>query len=300
MCLNQVCYQRKWPLISADYRLLPQAGSDGLMQDVKAAYEFALNWDVSEGKQQRRVMVGGSSAGKTFTCLKPGLRDPGTILTVFVQGAFLPMVAAHHLQPAPLAVLSLEGVSTFRHPFFNSSTLLVPESFRDEDVADLLAGPVSVGETPEHDDSHFDTRKLGPDGSKNPDFRAPPAPAQPAEKTGKHSQEELYDYFLSKNQYLALVGDIDPGFEWARDPAQAARRDAWPATVVIHSTADVDVPIGVSEVMVDGLGRDKVELLVVEGQGHLFTQDKFWEDEAPEMEVVRRAVARLDAVAAGE
>ena len=239
---------------------------------------------------------------RTLTCLKPKarLRDADKILTVLCQGAFLPMVAAHHLQPTPLAVLSLEGVSTFRHPFFNSSTLLVPEPFRDEDVADLLAGPASVGDTPEHDESHFDMRRLGPDGCKNPDFRPPPAPAQAAERTGKHSREALYDYFLSRNQYLALVGDIDPGFEWARDPAQAARRGAWPATVVVHSAADVDVPVGVSEVMVDGLGRDKVELLVVEGQGHLFTQDKFWEDDGPEMGVVRRAVARLDAVAAGE
>ncbi|GAW25875.1 putative alpha beta-hydrolase [Rosellinia necatrix] len=39
--LVQVCIQRQWTLISASYRLLPQAKAADLLEDVAAAYKFA-------------------------------------------------------------------------------------------------------------------------------------------------------------------------------------------------------------------------------------------------------------------
>lgn len=62
--LAQVCYQRQWPLISASYRLLPQAGGEGLRQDAAAAYHFATSWKVDENTTPRKVIVAGASAGK--------------------------------------------------------------------------------------------------------------------------------------------------------------------------------------------------------------------------------------------
>ncbi|PQK14297.1 hypothetical protein BB8028_0004g12270 [Beauveria bassiana] len=50
--LAQTCYKQKWPLISASYRLMPQTGTDGLAEDVTAAYDFAQNWDCSDGKKR--------------------------------------------------------------------------------------------------------------------------------------------------------------------------------------------------------------------------------------------------------
>ncbi|KAI1170919.1 hypothetical protein F4777DRAFT_567469 [Nemania sp. FL0916] len=57
--LVQVCAQRQWPLISASYRLLPQASGENVLEDVTAAYNFARKW--GQGAE-RSVIVGGSSA----------------------------------------------------------------------------------------------------------------------------------------------------------------------------------------------------------------------------------------------
>jgi acetyl esterase/lipase len=60
--LVQVCFGRKWPLVSPSYRLLPQVGAKGLLDDVTAAYEFAKRWRAPEGKA-RQVIVSGASGG---------------------------------------------------------------------------------------------------------------------------------------------------------------------------------------------------------------------------------------------
>jgi acetyl esterase/lipase len=61
--LVQVWYQRRWPLISASYRLLPQTGGKGLLEDASAAYKFARSWRSESTDDQRNVIVGGASAG---------------------------------------------------------------------------------------------------------------------------------------------------------------------------------------------------------------------------------------------
>jgi len=58
--LVQTCLKNQWPLISASYRLLPQVKCEGLLEDAKAAYEFAQKW--GDGPQ-RKVIVGGASGG---------------------------------------------------------------------------------------------------------------------------------------------------------------------------------------------------------------------------------------------
>lgn len=41
---------------------MPQVGARGLLDDVTAAYKFAREWNVPEGRE-RRVIVGGASGG---------------------------------------------------------------------------------------------------------------------------------------------------------------------------------------------------------------------------------------------
>jgi acetyl esterase/lipase len=62
----QACIARQWPLISASYRLLPQAKASGLLEDVTAAYNFAKKWGVNPeaSTAERKVIVAGASAGK--------------------------------------------------------------------------------------------------------------------------------------------------------------------------------------------------------------------------------------------
>lgn len=61
--LVQTCYQRKWPLLSPSYRLLPQTGAQGLLEDAIAAFQFAQTYGASVTGRKRQVIVAGASAG---------------------------------------------------------------------------------------------------------------------------------------------------------------------------------------------------------------------------------------------
>lgn len=53
--------RRKWPLISASYRLLPQVGAQGLLKDAIAAHEFARAFEAPKGSSRRVIACGGSA-----------------------------------------------------------------------------------------------------------------------------------------------------------------------------------------------------------------------------------------------
>ncbi|PNY26369.1 Uncharacterized protein TCAP_03701 [Tolypocladium capitatum] len=233
-----------------------------------------------------------------FASLEPGIKSL-PLTWSGITGAFAAALIAHHCQPTPLALLSIQGINTFRHAFFNSSTQLTPEPIQDADMADIIAGPMMVGATAPGAASAFRLEKLRADGSKDPDYKTPPAPA-PAQDgpPPKHARGELYDYYTYKNGWLDLVGEIDVGYEWAREKSPAARDRVakWPPTVVLHGNADYDVPLDVSEQMRDCLGGDKVSLFVADGQPHLYELTRFIDDDAPGMGAVRDAVKRLDEI----
>ncbi|CAM1510880.1 Fc.00g083930.m01.CDS01 [Cosmosporella sp. VM-42] len=270
--LVQVCYQRKWPLISASYRLMPQVTAGGLCQDARAAYKFACTWNVEPGKE-RRVIVVGASAGYFVASLIP----------------------QHGWMSTPLAMFSISGINTFRHPFFNSSTLLVPEPIEKSDMAPFFDGPVVVGTNPVGSASTFVLEKLLPNGTKNPDWY-PPIRAPQLE----HHKGELYDYYIYKNEWETLVGTIDLGWEWADLEHMQDRRQDWPQTVIFHGNADDDVPLDMSQQLQKKLGDDKVSLFIAEGQPHLFELTNFIEDEGPGMDAVREAVSCLDEIVASK
>jgi acetyl esterase/lipase len=67
----QSCLTRNWPLVSADYRKLPQINGKEVLQDVKDAYQFVVEKIpglLSGGKEERceKVIVVGQSAGTFF------------------------------------------------------------------------------------------------------------------------------------------------------------------------------------------------------------------------------------------
>jgi acetyl esterase/lipase len=269
--LVQVCLQRGWPLISASYRLMPQPGGAGLVEDVSAAYAFAQAYQAPAGKS-RRVIVGGASAGFFMTTL-----------------------VAHHCSPPPLALLSICGIASFTHPFFTSSTLLsdpIPDGALDEHIA----GPPVVGVSDPATVSIFSPEMLLPDGFPNRAYVAPAPPPKPELPPGRYERGMLYEYYTARNAWAGLLGpDVDPGYAWALDtnPEARARRARWPRTSIFHGDADVPVPLGVSEEMRRCLG-DRVRLFVAPGMDHLFEQKSFIEDEGAEMDAVRAAVRALD------
>lgn len=223
-----------------------------------------------------------------------------SVLTTCV-GFFPCAMLAHHNSVKPLALLSIQGINSFRHKFFNSSTMLTPEPIPDSVMAPIIAGPIVIGETPPGDPSAFDVDKLRPDGSRNPDYKAPHVPETSSDADDLDNlRGMLYDYYIYKNQWVELLGDIDPGYSWAKEDTEEAkaRVKAWPPTVVFHGNADYDVVLGVSEEMRDSLGADKVKLLVAEGREHLYELKKFIDDDAPGMDTVKEAVKCLDEIVA--
>jgi hypothetical protein len=202
-------------------------------------------------------------------------------------------IVAHHSTPKPLALLSITGIPTFHHPFFNSSTLIPPSPIKEEDIEPFLIESVAVGSTPPNT---FHLNMLLPSGSKNPHFEAPAKTRSEQDP----NRGMLYDYYVYENAYVPLVGSVDPGFDWAEDATQSSRLAEWPVTVFIQGDADDDVNIDVCASVAKRLGTKKGRLFVAEGQGHLFEGTMFLEDETPAMDAVRRAVDDLDqAVAEG-
>ena len=197
------------------------------------------------------------------------------------------LVAHHYLTPPPLALLSITGIATFQHPFFSSSVCLAPKPSTEDDMAQHMAGPAVVGVSPPWMPAIFTLDKLSPDGAKNLDYSYP-APGESHSNRG-----DLYEYYLHRNEFPALVGAIDSGF----DPKHSAAD--WPPTVIIHGDSDPAVAFDVSLHMQKSLGEDKVKLFVAKGQAHLFEDANWWEDETEGMGTVRDAVACLDSIMKG-
>lgn len=264
------------------------------MQDASAAYEYAQNWNTLPGSK-RRVIAGGASGGTFVSTYKKNnmYNYNSQLLIRLTKGFFMAALIAHHCEPKPLALFSIQGINTFRHRFFNSSVQTAGEEISHAAMAKHIAGPIQVGDDAP-DESTFFPEKLTPDGAKNPNF-APPTPG--AEYQENH-RGMLYDYYTFNNSFVEMTGSVDPGYQWAKRPGARDRVAAWPRTVIFHGNNDPDVELNVSEDMRDCLGEEKVTLIVADGQPHLYELEKFLEDDAPGMDVVRQAVARLDEIVA--
>ncbi|KAF3385147.1 hypothetical protein F1880_002054 [Penicillium rolfsii] len=267
--LVQTCYDQNWPLISASYRLVPPIRGKGLLEDVTAAYKFAKK--LGDGRD-RQVIVGGASAGLFMASLVP-----------------------HHLQPPPLALLSISGIATFQHPFFQSSTQLTPHPIPKSEVEIFFNGPVIVGSAPEYDPWAFSPSMLLPSSTaKNPDYVHPKPPAEKyAFEKEIEKRDTLYEYFLYENAFADIVGDVDPGFDWALEKGE--KWEAWPTTIYIQGDADLDVDKDVCVSAANKLG-EKARFFMAEGQPHMFEASSFLEEKTPAMDQVQAAITELKAI----
>jgi hypothetical protein len=204
-------------------------------------------------------------------------------------GCFLACLIGHHANTKPLAILSITGIPTFRHPFFQSSVLLVPEPIKEEEVERYIAAPVSVGMNASRASFYMDS--LLASGEKNPDW-VPPL-GKPEGFRGDDGRGMLYDYYLYENMFLPLVGEADPGFDWATQESGKEKLAKWPVTVLIQGDADVDVSPDVSASVAKALGPRAV-FCEAKGQEHLFECASWIKDETSGMEAVRRAVKAVD------
>ena len=207
-------------------------------------------------------------------------------------------MTAHHLNPKPLALLSITGIPTFRHPHFNSSTSIPDSSpLSEEDVKAAFASPLSVGSTPLF---VFDPDMLLPSSAKNPNYQMPFPPTKGFDTAGQNPYlGSLFSYFVRENAYLPRLADIDPGYDWAAtaaaDPAQRDKLAQWPVTIFIQGDADTAVPLEVCGDAAKALG-EKGRMFVAKGEGHLFENGSFLEEQGPGMDAVRQAIDELHKV----
>lgn len=201
-------------------------------------------------------------------------------------------LVAHHATPKPLALLASSGIPTFRHPFFNSSVPIAPEPTTEDDVQRFLAEPACVGTWPS---SVFDVDMVLPSGGKNPRFDA--ASQKPPDREAQDpSRGILYDYFVYRNEFLARVGMVDPGFDWAADKTREdtkKRLQDWPLTTLLQGDADDDVDKAVCASVAELLGNSAV-LLMAKGGGHRFGRTSYLEDEGLGMDEIRSATRQLE------
>jgi hypothetical protein len=213
------------------------------------------------------------------------------------SGFFAAVMTAAHTPAScapPVALLSITGIATFRHPFFNSSTLIPPDPITEEEVEKFITEPVTVGRRADY--GFFSLSKLLPSGARNPEFQASSVAPKIDPGTMGANRGLLYDYYVYQNMYEALVGSVDDGFDWAKDPAQKSKLEAWPMTIFIQGTADDDVDMDVSVSSAAKLG-DRAIIHLVDA-GHLYESDSYVEDAGPKMDTVRKAVDDLDKVVA--
>ncbi|RDW80392.1 hypothetical protein BP5796_05090 [Coleophoma crateriformis] len=273
----QACVMRGWPLISVDYRLLPQAKGADVWQDYVDAREFVLNELPRSVKEKYNVEWKGEDVARDLVVVGAS------------AGSYIPFMAAAHskslgLQP-PKAVLSYYGIPTFSHPLFNKSHVFF-EPVVELQVAHFLNEDMQLGETEPH--AIFDLSCLNDDGSPNPTYERP--------KTLRVEGEEpfprgmLYDYFTEKNLYPSLIGPLDEPFRdgsWSKELTR-------PKFIMIHGDADVDVPIELQQAIADELGPERARLLVVPGVEHNFDEGLYWDDER--LVKIREAWGLLDQV----
>ncbi|KAE9571127.1 hypothetical protein CGMCC3_g12707 [Colletotrichum fructicola] len=158
-----------------------------------------------------------------------------------------------------------------------------------------LAAAVSVGTTSANNPQVFHLDKLLPDGTKNANFDVTTAPITEDDNTDEFPRGCLYDYYLYRNEFPGLVGDIDPGYEWAKAASAKDKVAAWPLTTIIQGNSNEDVDLAVSTHMVGCLGEDKAKLFLAEGQPHRYEATRFLEDDVDGMDAVRQAVSNLEA-----
>lgn len=158
-----------------------------------------------------------------------------------------------------------------------------------------LSAPVSIGVTSANNPQVFHVEKILPDGAKNTAFVLPPLPISDDGNCDEFPRGCLYDYYLYRNEFLNLVGEVDPGYEWAKGEMGKSRAAAWPPTTIIQGDADEDVDLSVSTHMVRCLGESKVKLFLADGQPHLYEATKFIEDDVRGMDAVRHAISNLEA-----
>lgn len=167
----------------------------------------------------------------------------------------------------------------------------MPEPIADGDLEQLVTEPVTVGTTPS---SVFMADMILQSGLKNSDFKPHAACEVPDTERKAPHRGILFYHYIQNNLFVPVLGEVDPGFEWASDPAAETRLADWPFTILLQGDKDDDVDRDVCTSVAKSLGTTKAKIFVAAGQGHRFCRESFLEDDDPGMDQVLLAVKELD------
>jgi hypothetical protein len=131
-------------------------------------------------------------------------------------------------------------------------------------------------------------------GLKNSNFSPHDTPKVPDTEQRVPHRGILYSHYLQNNLFVPLLGEVDPGFDWASDPAAEAKLANWPFTVLLQGDKDEDVDWDVCASVAKSLGPAKAKIFTAAGQGHRFGRESFLEDNEPGIDQVLSAVRELD------
>ncbi len=243
------------PLVSADYRRLPQTKGPEIFEDVKAAYEFVVakvSGILGGGGRCENIVVVGQSAGefepppKRKTPKKSkkegGKEGPWIGAKLGEVGAYLSLLCGYCITLLLIAILGYYSIIIVSDPFFNSSKIFGPKPMTKSQIQHFLDEPAGCSPTPAA--RAFEPNCLSSDLSRNLEYQ------KPSQEVGKHllARMALAPWFCRRtcfrNYWEVLTGGRKMG-GW---------KD-FPEMVLVHGDKDAVLPYELSANLACVIGK---------------------------------------------
>ncbi|ESZ97254.1 hypothetical protein SBOR_2377 [Sclerotinia borealis F-4128] len=263
--IAQSCLLRNWPIVSADYRLMPQASAQDMLDDLISAYSFVhdnlrdiLALEQGQNKKIDIILMGSSA------------------------GAYLSFLAKPYLSSPPIAVFTYYGCPTVHDPkkyFASNKTLLRETPYSELQFSLFLTSPPVIDPTPPFLPI-FHPSSLLPDFSRDPAFQTLP-------EAELEDRSLVFLWLVQENKLPELWQGLDKGLE----------SDAWKGfgkTIVVHGDQDELIPYYMAKEALDVIGSEDSQLFTAVGKGHAWDMSLFLGD--PELKAVEEAWKALDEI----
>lgn len=252
--------RRNWLLVSADYRVLPESTAFSTVEDIKSAYNWATNslnalFPAAEADLVR-VIVAGSSAGGwcSLVCAAqfsvPGSACPSPRALLLICPMTDPGGHRCIIKGTPLANTTLDS---------DTAEKTLAEIQRRVENRE-----VSFGEAFPKDEKEFATKK------RLPFLNAIIHEGLYADYTTGIAR--FGERIRSMGKMNAIGGELETLFPLDFGITERGR---FPRCVLVHGTADREVDVGESDILVERLRSvgSEVEFFPVKGKGHMFDHD---------------------------
>jgi acetyl esterase/lipase len=254
---------RGWPLISIDYRVIPQASALDILGDIRDAHRFVLDKLPTELEKLQ---------------YSPKINPEKLIVAGNSAGGYVTLLAAGHFKPRPICAVGIYPVTTHDHPYFRSGTVLDGNRVHLEDIQHFIEQtPVEAGVGISQAEWQFDMNMLDDMLIYAENKREP---------TTGLTRGDLWDYYLTENMWPSIIGDSPE-----LDTQKLWNDEDFPPIILLSGDPDTVVPIELSEYLVKDLAdeqdeehenggeeeggehEEKVRLIKVPGVDHMFDMD---------------------------